>query len=271
MIDLHSHTTASDGEHPPEELIRRAFEAGVRTLSLTDHDTVAGIAAAQLAAKARGMTLIPGIELSAFVNGREVHILGHFVDPLDARLNGLADFLRVEREKRMVEMLAKLAALGMTIPMAEVVAMSGGKNLGRPHLARAMVARGLCVDVKDAFDRFLGNGQPAFVERYELSSKDAIALIHGAKGTATIAHPHVNKLGRDDIALLKSEGLNGIEVYHSDHSLEVRERMLAIAKELDLVPTAGSDFHGEAVVKDRKLGTASMNPDDFAKLKARAT
>lgn len=270
MIDLHSHTAASDGQHAPAELVRLAHAAGVRQLAVTDHDTVGGLAEAQAAGKALGVEVLPGIELSAVLNGREVHILGHFIDPADQTLRSMSVDLRTERRQRMERMIAKLGQLGLPVTMAEVEAFSGGENLGRPHLARALVERGWVRDVKEAFDRFLGNGKPACVEREKVEATDAIALIHGAGGTATLAHPGVSKVERHELEALAKAGLDGIEAYHSDHNPSVREKFLGIARELELVPTAGSDFHGEAVAPNRHLGSADMNPGELARLRARA-
>ncbi len=270
MIDLHSHTTASDGQHTPDELLALAAAAGVTVLAVTDHDTVAGLEAAEAAARARGVELVPGIELSAFVLGREVHILGHFLRREDPDIAQFSDRLRLERERRMEQMVEKMRKLGYPVRMEEVQALAGGAHLGRPHLARVLVERGWCVDTKEAFDRFLGNGRPAWVDRYRLEGADAIQLIRNAGGTATLAHPGTSKMNRPEIQMLAKAGLTGLEVDHSDHNPSVREKYLALAREFDLVPTAGSDFHGEKVAPGRHLGTASMPPERFEALRSRA-
>jgi 3',5'-nucleoside bisphosphate phosphatase len=269
MIDLHSHTTASDGQHPPAELVRLAWQAGVRHLAVTDHDTVAGIAAARAAGGSLGVEIFSGIELSAFLDGREVHVLGHFIEPANAALAELSIKLRAERRARMVQMVAKLNALGVPVTLSEAEAFSGGENLGRPHLARALVERGWVGNVKEAFDRFLGNGKAAFVDREKLPAARAIALIHGAQGTATLAHPAVSRVERQGVEQLAQAGLDGLEVFHSDHNPSMRAKYLAMAGELRLVATAGSDFHGAAVAPNRKLGTADMSPESLAALRAR--
>ena len=271
MIDLHSHTTASDGQHSPTDLVALAAGAGVTALAVTDHDTVEGLAEATEAARARGMELVPGIELSAFVNKREVHILGHFVRPDFERLAHYAARLRVEREERMVRMVERLQGMGFPIQMEEVRALAGGAQLGRPHLARVMVERRWCLDVKQAFDRFLGAGKPAWVERFKLDGKDAIHLIHQAGGTATLAHPGSSKLERYDILLLARAGLDGLEALHSDHNPSVRQRYMKFATEFDLVPTGGSDFHGEQVTPGRRPGDSPTPAENFARLRARAS
>lgn len=270
MIDLHSHTTASDGQHDPWELVELAAAAGVTALAVTDHDTVSGIEAARSHASARGLRLIPGIELSAFVFRKEVHILGHFLHPDEPEIGRFSDTLRRERALRMEQMVQKMRQLGYPVSMEQVLRIAGDAHLARPHLARLLVERGWCLDTKEAFDRFLGDGKPAFVDRFRLTAEDAIALIRGAGGTATLAHPATSKVDEHEIVQLKDAGLAGLEVHHSDHNPAARERLLAIARRLDLVPTAGSDFHGEKVAPGRKLGTAAMDAAAFEALRARA-
>jgi len=269
MIDLHVHTTASDGQYPPGELLRKAWEAGVRVVGVTDHDTVEGLAEAGEEAARLGARLVPGIELSAFVQGREAHVLGHFIDPGWPRLRELAGFLRRQRETRMVGMLERLDALGIPVSLAEVVAASGGENLGRPHLARVLIERRVVRSVREAFDRFLSVGKPAYVERYRLSTEDAIALIREAGGVATLAHAFSSGVNRAELVLLKGQGLEGLEVAHSCHPPQAVEALRRIAEELDLVPTAGSDYHGERVMPDRFLGVLSMQPEELERLEGR--
>lgn len=270
MIDLHAHTTASDGQHTASELFQLAKRAGVTTLAVTDHDTVAALPGAAQAAREAGLELVNGIELSAFVHGRETHILGHFVDPTAHGLSGLSALLRSEREKRMHKMVARLAELGMRCELAEVERIAGTAPLGRPHLAQVMVAHGWASDVRDAFTKHIGVGRPGYVERYKLTSVEAIDLVREAGGAATAAHMVVNKLTRSDLIALKEQGLAGLEVSHPDHADGTRAEVLALANELDLVPTAGSDFHGEAIVPGRRLGMVSMAADDLERLRARA-
>lgn len=270
MIDLHSHTTASDGQHSPAELLALAASAGVTALAVTDHDTVAGLGEAAEAAKAHGVELVAGIELSAFVLRREVHILGHFVRPDFGELASYDARLRVEREQRMERMVESMRKMGFPVRMEQVRAIAGGAQLGRPHLARLLVDQGWCLDVKDAFDRFLGAGKSAWVERFKLDGADAIKLIHRAGGTATLAHPGSSKVERYELLQLAKAGLDGLEALHSDHNPSVRERYLKFAKEFDLVPTGGSDFHGEAVTPGKRPGDSTTPPENFAKLRARA-
>lgn len=269
MIDLHVHTTASDGQYNPGDLVRRAAQAGIEALALTDHDTVAGIAEAGRAAERLGLRLIAGIELSTFAGEREAHILGHFVDPAEPGIRGFSRVLREERARRMGRMIERLGALGLEVELSSVERLSGGKNLGRPHLARAMIERGYVRDVKEAFDRYLAVGGPAYVERFKLSAADAIALIRRAGGTATLAHPRVSQLAQPEIAALKEQGLAGLEVFHSDQGEPARAELLATARSLDLVPTSGSDFHGELIAPGRRLGATDMRREDLARLEER--
>jgi len=270
MVDLHSHTTASDGQHRPAELIAIAAQAGVTHLAVTDHDTVAGLAEAAAAAQAHQIDLVPGIELSAFVNGREVHILGHFIDASDAQLANLSQMFRIERHQRMERMIEKMNQLGVPVTMAQVLALAGEAHLGRPHLARALIEQRICTTVKEAFDRFLANGRSAFVDRNRIAGEKAIEMIRNAGGTATVAHPGVSRVNDLELKALRDAGLAGLEVFHSDHKPAIQQKYLAVARDLDLVPTAGSDFHGEQITPGRRLGMISMEMADFEKLRRRA-
>ncbi|WP_242394690.1 PHP domain-containing protein [Anaeromyxobacter oryzisoli] len=268
-IDLHSHSRASDGQYPAAEVAERAARAGVRVWALCDHDTVAGLEDGAAAAKRLGLRLVPGIELSAFLDQREIHLLGHFVDPAHEALRRFEDLLADHRRERMRKMVDKLAGMGIRVRTEDIVKWSGGKTIGRPHVARAIVELGAVATVKEAFDRFLGEGRPAYVPRYRLEAEEAIRLVRGAGGTTTVAHPGVSRLERYDLERLRAAGAEGVEVYHTDHNPSVREKYLRLAEALDLVPTAGSDFHGEAVAPDRHLGDVSMSPEALARLEAR--
>lgn len=270
MIDLHSHTTASDGQHSPSELVAMAKAAGVTHLAVTDHDTLGGLAEAREAAAREGLALIPGIEVSTSIARIDIHILGHFLQTDNPELARFTGQQGDERRRRMEAMVQKLNAMGLPITMADVEAEAGSDNLCRPHLARALLKKGYCKDMQDAFERFIGDGAPAFVAQERLSAKDAIAIIHRAGGTASLAHPGVDGMERYHVGLLKDVGLDGIEIFHSDHHPSIREKYLKIAAELDLVPTAGSDFHGTNISVNHKLGTVGMDPRDFEALKARA-
>jgi len=268
-IDLHSHSLASDGQYPPAEVAALAAEAGLSAWALCDHDTVAGLLPAAESAARLGLRFIPGIELSAFLERREIHLLGHFVDPVHPTLTAFEDFLADHRRERMRAIVQRLAALGVQVTEAAIERHSGGKTLGRPHVARAIVESGAVATVREAFDRYLGEGQPAYVARYRLEAADAVALVRGAGGTVTIAHPGVSKLEVAEVARLAAVGVSGIEAHHPDHNPSVREKYLRAAALHGLVATAGSDYHGPEVSPDRRLGMVTMDEAALAALEAR--
>lgn len=268
-IDLHTHSRASDGEFAAAEVAERARAAGIGVWALCDHDTVAGLGEARAAADRAGIRLVPGIELSAFLDRKEIHILGHFIDPAHPSMTEFEDFLAIQRRSRMTRIVEKLAGLGIRIRAEDIEKWSGGKTIGRPHVARALVEAGAAATIKEAFDRYLGEGRAAYVQRYRLEAEDAVRLVRGAGGTATVAHPGVSKLERHDLAGLRAAGVDGLEVHHADHVPSLREKLLRIADELGLVPTAGSDYHGVTISPNRKLGDVTMPPEDLARLEAR--
>jgi 3',5'-nucleoside bisphosphate phosphatase len=269
IIDLHSHSLASDGQFAPAEVAVRARAAGCDVWALCDHDTVAGLASAADAARRVNVRLVPGIELSAFLERREIHLLGHFVDPVSPALRDFEDFLAARRRERMSRIVERLAVLGVHVTEAAIERHSGGKTIGRPHVARAIVESGVVATVKEAFDRFLGEGQPAYVQRYRLEAADAVALVRGAGGTVTIAHPGVSKLEVGEVARLAAAGVVGIEVIHPDQNPSVREKYRRAAEAHGLVCTAGSDFHGPDISPDRHLGMVSMTPEALEQLERR--
>ncbi len=268
-IDLHSHSLASDGQFPAAQVAALARKAGLGTWALCDHDTVAGLAEGAAAAAREGLRFVPGIELSAFLERREIHLLGHFVDPAHPSLVAFEDFLADHRRQRVRQIVARLAALGVHVTEAAIERHSGGKTIGRPHVARALVEAGAAGSVREAFDRFLGEGQPAYVQRYRLEAADAVALVRGAGGTVTIAHPGVSKLEVAEVARLAEAGVSGIEVIHPDQNPSVREKYARAAAAGNLVMTAGSDFHGPDVSPDRHLGMVTMDEAALAALEAR--
>jgi len=271
VIDLHSHTLHSDGQRSPDELLGEAAAAGVKVLSLTDHDTVSGIADATAAATRRGIRLVPGIELSCELHGREVHVLGHFLDPCSGALLQLAADMLAERRDRMERMVARAQAAGFKqVTMERVIAASGGENLGRPHLARALVDCGHAKSVKDAFERFLHSRGPLWVDRRRLSVSEAVGLVRSAGGTSSIAHPGANGVSRQELRLCADAGLDAVEALHPDHVPTQAEAYERWAAELQLLVTAGSDYHGPAVQPDRKLGDRTLSAERFAALEERS-
>ena len=271
MIDLHSHTVHSDGDRSPDQLLAEAAAAGIQVLSVTDHDTVSGIADCQVAAARHGVRLIPGIELSCELHGREVHVLGHFLDPLSPALGKLAQGMLAERRERMERMVLRAQEEGLAgVTMERVVAASGGDNLGRPHLARVLVDSGHAASIKDAFEKFLRNKGRLWVDRRRLSVPDALEILHGAGATASVAHPGANGISRQELRVMADAGLDAVEAHHPEHPPNQAEAFERWAAELHMLVTAGSDYHGPSVQPERKLGDRWLAPDRFAALEERA-
>lgn len=269
MIDLHSHTLFSDGDRTPDQLMAEAAAAGVRVLSVTDHDTVAGIPACAAAAEARAIRLVPGTELSCELNGREVHVLGHFLDPQAPALLRLTAAMQAERRERMEQMVARAQALGLAeVTLARVLACSGGDNLGRPHLARVLVDAGYAASIKDAFGKFLHTRGPLWVDRRRLTIAEAVGFIRGAGGTSSLAHPGANAVSRAEIAAVAELGVDALEAHHPNHPPSQAEAFERWAAERGMLVTAGSDYHGPSVIPDLKLGARTLPLERFAALEA---
>lgn len=244
FVDLHTHSTASDGARPPRDVVRAARELGLAAVALTDHDTVDGLGEAREEGSALGVRIVAGIELSAVEGDAETHVLGlHLQDAgrLDAQLRGLRA-MRLTRAERIV---ARLNDLGVRVTLEDVLSHSGGGAVGRPHIARALVNDGWATDMRDAFDRYLGNGRAAFVPKDRLSIGDAIAMIHHAGGLAILAHPGQSG-NRKRIELLVGLGLDGVEVRHPSHNADDITRLSALVEHFRLIPSGGSDWHGVA-------------------------
>ncbi len=265
-VDLHSHSTASDGSRAPADVLAAAHAAGLAAIALTDHDTVAGIEEAATAARALGIRLVPGVELSAVEGTVETHLLGLHLSRPEEIEAGLAA-LREMRRERAERMVARLNELGVRITFDAVLEQAAGAAIGRPHVARAMVQEGWAKDLRDAFDRYLGNGRPAFVAKDHLSMTDAIAMIHRAGGLAIMAHPgHAGTLAR--LEALAAQGMDGVEVLHPSHGAEDVARLRTVADHLGLVPSGGSDWHG-ASEGARTLGAMHVPAEWLARQDAR--
>ena len=246
--------------------------AGVTVLSVTDHDTTGGLAEARAAALARGLTFVDGIEITAVEGGRDVHILGYFLDPAHAALGDFLAAQRADRVRRLQEMSVRLAELGYAIDPAPLLARAGGRDgrsVGRPHVADALVAAGHARHRNDAFDRLIGAGAPAFVSRRGPSAADVVAIIRAAGGVSSMAHPGLTR--RDDlIPAMVSAGLDAIETNHSDHDAAIESHYRKLAATHGLATTGGSDFHGDVGGHHRcGLGIVSLPPEDFAALQER--
>ena len=262
FVDLHVHSTASDGSRAPADVVASAKRAGLSAIALTDHDTLAGIADATAAGLELGVRVVPGVELSAVEGDVETHILGlHLSDTreMEATLIGLRDMRRTRAER----IVHRLNELGVRIELAAVLEQAAGGAIGRPHVARAMIAEGWAVDFRDAFDRYLGNGRPAYVAKERLAVADAIALIHRAGGLAVLAHPAQGGT-RERIEAFVREGIDGVEVRHPSHSSEDIARLTALVDHFGLVPSGGSDWHG-AVDGARTLGTMRVPAEWLAR------
>jgi predicted metal-dependent phosphoesterase TrpH len=272
VIDLHTHTTASDGRDAPDALVCAAARVGIRILAVTDHDTMASWAAADAAGRAEGIRMVPGIEITAIHHGRDVHVLGYFLDPADGDLLAFLDAQRQDRRRRLHEMVERLAALGIVVDEARLLASTGGdaaKAVGRPLVAAALVRAGHAADMADAFDKFLLPGRPAFVPRRGGSPADVVALIARAGGLSSLAHPAKTRIDAE-VPALASAGLSALEVCHPDHTPADEARYRALAKEFGLLVTGGSDYHGAASAHTHGFGRTALPDEDFARFEARA-
>jgi len=247
MIDLHLHTTASDGRCTPAELVERAARAGLTVMAVTDHDTTAAVDEVSAAGRARGIEVIAGIEITAVENGRDVHMLGYFFNPADAQLSDFLARQRAQRIERVAAVGDRLARLGMPIDVAPLLALAkadGGRSVGRPQIARAMITAGYVADSNEAFDRWLATGRPAFVPRAGAPPEDVIAIVHAAGGLVSLAHPGQTAVDPRISAYAKG-GLDALEAFHPDHDRASTNRYREVASQLTLLVTGGSDFHGD--------------------------
>jgi len=251
--DLHCHTTASDGLLSPTELVQLAAKLGLKGIGITDHDTIRGWKEAEEAGANYQIQILKGIELNTDWQGTEVHILGYEVDSSSDYLADKLKVLRNAREKRMVKILERFKDLGIKISVEDVQQFAQGESIGRPHIAQALIQRGYVGNIREAFDRYIGQGAPAYVSRYKLTPEEGIRIIREAHGVAVLAHPGVHHVEEGIPAWVKA-GLQGIEVLHSQHSPDDEMRYLKIAQESGLLTTGGSDFHGEACKPGVNLG-----------------
>ncbi len=267
-IDLHTHSTASDGLLTPAQLVALAVERGVHTLALTDHDTIDGLDEARTAALAAGIQFIPGVELSTHVDAGEVHVLGYYIDENSAVLRDALAQFRDAREGRAATIVARLSAAGAPIKLERVLALAGG-TIGRPHVARALIEAGHATSISDAFERWLVRGRPGYVERYRLVPAEAVRLIRKAAGVPVLAHPHSADNLEQLLPELVEAGLAGIECYYGDYDEVRRESYLALADQYGLVPAGGTDFHGTGTAYRRPLGGTWLPATTVANLAAR--
>ena len=245
FADLHLHSRFSDGTYAPDDLAVIGRQYGFSALALTDHDSVEGCAAAAAACEQGGIQFISGTELTAETDGNEVHFIGYFIDVTDSGLlTALAKFQTV-RQNRIREIVARINQLNIPLQAERVFALANCRSPGRPHVGRALVQDGFCINQDEAFDRFLKKHRPAWVPKFKISAQDAIELIHQAGGLAVLAHPGLNR-NDDIIPDLVAVGMDGLECYHSKHPPVAVQRYLQLAKTYNLVVTGGSDCHGHS-------------------------
>ena len=269
-VDLHLHTTASDGQYAPAALVSLAHQHGLEVIAITDHDTTGGIIEAQEAASAMGSPLIvPGIELSAEDEAGDVHVLGYHIDLQAKIFQDRIAYFRDERYSRGQRIVERLADLGMPLNWERVLVIADGGAIGRPHIARAMVEAGYVESVREAFDRFLYNGGPAYAARPRLSPEEAVELIHSAAGVAVLAHPGLLADYAAMVERLIPAGLDGVEVVHPANPENVRLNLRGLAQQYNLIMTGGTDFHGLDVKESVLLGSVTPPPGCVAALQAR--
>ncbi|MFM9366917.1 PHP domain-containing protein [Streptomyces sp. Da 82-17] len=272
-IDLHTHSTASDGTDTPAELVRNAASAGLDVVALTDHDTTRGHAEAR-AALPEGLTLVTGAELSCRLDGTPLHMLAYLFDPEEPELLRERELVRDDRVPRARGMVGKLQELGVPITWEQVARIAGDGSVGRPHIAEALVELGVVPTVSDAFTpEWLANDGRAYVEKHELDPFDAIRLVKAAGGVTVFAHPLAVKRGQcvpeAAIAELAAAGLDGIEADHMDHDPATRARLHGLAADLGLLATGSSDYHGSR--KTCLLGEFTTDPEIYGEITRRAT
>ncbi|MFI2732896.1 PHP domain-containing protein [Streptomyces sp. NPDC018711] len=272
-IDLHTHSTASDGTDSPAELVRNAAAAGLDVVALTDHDTTRGHAEA-VAALPEGLTLVTGAELSCRMDGIGLHMLAYLFDPAEPALLAERELVRDDRVPRARGMVAKLQELGVPVTWEQVARIAGDGSVGRPHVAEALVELGVVPDVSGAFTPdWLADGGRAYVDKHELDPVDAIRLVKAAGGVTVFAHPLAVKRGQvlpeASVARLAEAGLDGIEVDHMDHDEATRARLRGLAKELGLLTTGSSDYHGSR--KTCRLGEYTTDPEIYGEITRRAS
>jgi hypothetical protein len=256
-IDLHVHTTASDGTLSPEAAVASAAEVGVDVLGIADHDILDGLAAALAAGERLGVTVVPGVEINTDYGETEAHVLGYFIDHTSADLNGVLGDIRQRRVERAREMIERLDRLGLRVNEGRVLELAAGGSVGRPHVARALVEAGYVKTGAEAFGRYIGRGQPAYVPRYRLTPAAAVQAIRGAGGIAVLAHPA--KVG-DDVLVqaLIAQGMDGLEAFHCDNSAAHARHYVSMARQLGILVTGGTDSHGPHSDRPVAIGAVAV-------------
>jgi len=270
-VDLHIHSTASDGRFSPADVVRKSAESGATIIALADHDTVDGIVPALEAAKAfPWLKVIPCVEISTDVPDGEVHVLGYFIDYANPEFQATLAMMRNSRRERAQGMIAKLENLGVHIEWERVQEIAGTGSIGRPHLAQAMLEKGYIDSFKEAFTRYIGRGEPAYVEREKMTSVEAVELILRANGLPVLAHPLTIDDPETMVIELKAAGLVGIEVYYDDYTAEEVNRLVSLADRYGLIASGGSDYHGLDASTETMIGGANVPMESAEQLIALA-
>ena len=270
-VDLHIHSTASDGRLSPEAVVLKAAELGLTTIALADHDSVNGIAPALVAAKAfPQLRVIPSIEISTDVPHGEAHVLGYFIDYTSHKLLATLARFRNSRRKRAQGMVAKLEKLGIHIEWQRVQEIAGSGTMGRPHIAQAMLEKGYITSLKEAFTKYISQGGPAYVKREKMTPVEAVALILGANGLPVLAHPFTINNPETVIIELKAAGMVGIETYYGDYSADKVSRLVSLADRHNLIATGGSDYHGLDAGNETMIGGVDVPTESVERLIALA-
>lgn len=270
-IDLHIHSTISDGRFSPGEVVRKAAERGLTFMALADHDSVDGIAAALVAAKSfPDLKVIPAVEISTDVPSGEVHILGYFIDYTSHKLREALVRFRNSREMRAQRMVAKLSALGIHIEWPRVQQIAGDGSVGRPHIAQAMLEKGYIASIKEAFEKYIARDGPAYAEREKMTPVEAVELIVQANGLPVMAHPFTVPEPEALVAEMRTAGLVGIEVYYNGYTADVINRLVGLAKKFHLITTGGSDYHGLDDSNETMMGAVTVPGESVERLIALA-
>ena len=258
-VDLHIHSTASDGRLSPAEIVNKSAEIGLTIIAIADHDSLDGIVPALVAAKAfPGLKVIPCVEISTDVPSGEVHVLGYFIDYADHELEANLERMRNSRRERALGMIAKLESLGMPIDWERVQKIAGSGSIGRPHIAQAMLEKGYIASLKEAFTKYIGRDGPAYVEREKMTPVEAVELILLANGLPVLAHPFTINDPETLVIELKAAGLVGIEAYYNDYTVDEIDKLVSLADRHNLITTGGSDYHGLDTSTETMIGGADV-------------
>lgn len=268
-VDLHCHSTASDGLLTPAGLVTYASERGLSAIGLCDHDSTSGVVQAMATGAELGVTVIPGVELSSEIEGLQAHILGYFIDPQSESLQKEFTWMNQSRRERVGRIVQNLTTAGYPISVDDVMALAGDGTVGRPHVARVLVANGYAESVSDAFARFLTRGKPGYAISEKITPEGAIQAINRAGGVAVLAHPWSTKDPLGAVKRLQPVGLTGLECYYGEYTPAVREDLAKLARAYDLIATGGSDFHGQGM-KSVDLGGVFVPPEVVDTLRSAA-